>query len=72
MKLNKNNLNKKALTLIELIITVMISATILIFLTSFIADTFNEISYSNKKTPLLTKLYEIENKFKTVKQQYLS
>ena len=63
---------KKAFTLVELIVAVTISAIILLFLMSFIADTFNEIAYSNKKTKLLINLYEVEDRFKTLKQQYLS
>ncbi len=63
---------KKAFTLIELTVSVLISAIILIFLMIFLADTFNEIAYSNKKTKLLIEFYELENQLKNIKEQYLS
>ncbi len=65
-------MTNKAFTLVELIISIIISAIILLFLTNFIADSFNEISYSNKEAKILTKLYEIKDKLKIIKQQYLT
>lgn len=63
---------KNAFTVVELIIAILISAIILVFLMSYLADTFNEIAYSNKKTKVLINLYEIENKLKSLKWSYLS
>ena len=66
------NKSKKAFSLVELIIAVFISAVILIIVMSYIADTFNEIATSSKKSKSLIQLYEAENKLKTLKSQYLS
>jgi len=73
MKKNRNifplirGLGDYAFTLVELIVSVLISAIILIFLMNYLADVFNEISYSNKKTEVLINLYEIEDKFKNLR-----
>lgn len=66
------NKTKKWFTVIELVVAITISATILIFVMSFIASTFSEISYSNKKTQLLVNLYDFENKIKNIREKYLS
>ena len=69
--MNKNWKNT-AFTLLELIISILISSIILILIMSFISKIFNEISYSNKKTHAIMNIYNIESKLKNINWFYLS
>ena len=48
-------LQKKALTLIELVVATLISSMILLFLMNFLAWIFNDIWYANKKADAVKK-----------------
>jgi prepilin-type N-terminal cleavage/methylation domain-containing protein len=63
---------KKAFTLVELIISIMISAIILFIVISFVNNVFDEIKYTNKKTDILKSFYDIETTFKNKKNKFLS
>ena len=65
-------LQKKAMTLVELIVAITISSIILLFLMNFISKVFGEISYSNKKTDAIKKIYSIENQFQNIEEVYSS
>jgi hypothetical protein len=64
--------NKKALTFIELIISVTITIILLTWLMFLLSDLFSEIWYSNQKTKIISATYEIESKAREIKNNFLS
>jgi len=64
--------SKKALTLIELIIAIFISVIVLFFVSSFIANVFNQIAYNNSEIKFINDLYVFENKLWVIRNIYSS
>jgi len=65
-------INKNALTLVELVISILITVIILIPLITFISETNNEISSSQEKTKAQKIIFDIKYKIWDIKQEYLS
>lgn len=63
---------KKWFTLTELIISIIISATVLIFVFSFIADVLAELTITNDKARVLSDLYDYKAKLDNYKSVFLS
>jgi len=63
---------KKAFTLVELLVSITISVIILFIVVVFLTNVFDEITYTNNKTTILSELYNVETAFKNTKNEYLS
>ncbi len=63
---------KKWFTLTELVISVVISATVLIFVFSFIADVLRELTLTNERAKVLSDMYEFNSRLKNYKSAFLT
>jgi len=62
----------KAFTLVELIVSIILSSIIFLFLMNFISKTFSEISYSNNKSKIIMEIYDFEDTIKNIREIYNS
>jgi len=69
--MNKITTNKW-FTLVELIVSIILSSIILLFLMNFISKTFFEISYSKNKTKIISHIYDFENEIWDLREKYSS
>jgi hypothetical protein len=58
--------------LVELLVSITITVIIIIPLLVFITDISSEIWFSNKKTEIISEIYNIEDKILEIKWKYLS
>ncbi len=64
--------NKNALTFVELIISVVITAIIFMMLYFYISNSINTINISNDKTDVVSQYYEVYNDLAEIKLKYNS
>ena len=62
----------KAFTLVELVVSIILSSIIFLFLMNFISKTFSEISYSNNKSKIIMEIYDFEDTIKNIREIYNS
>ena len=59
----KSLITKKALTLVELVISITISSVVMLIVLTFVADSIEIVIGSNKKTDIYEDLFEFKNDF---------
>ena len=62
----------KAFTLVELVVSIVLSSIIFLFLMNFISKTFSEIYYSNNKSKIIMEIYDFEDTIKNIREIYNS
>lgn len=59
----KSFISKKALTLVELVISITVSSVVMLIVLSFVADSIETVIWSNKKTEVYEDLFKFKNQF---------
>ena len=59
----KSFISKKALTLVELVISITISSVVMLIVLTFVADSIETVISSNKKTEIYEDLFQFKNEF---------
>ncbi len=59
----KSFISKKALTLVELVISITISSVVMLIVLTFVADSIETVISSNKKTEVYENVFEFKNIF---------
>lgn len=59
----KSFISKKALTLVELVISITISSVVMLIVLTFVADSIETVISSNKKTEIYEDLFRFKNDF---------
>lgn len=67
-KIIKNNW----FTLVELVVSIVLSSIVFLFIMNFVFKTFTEISYSKNKVNIISQIYEFENTIKNIREEYRS
>jgi prepilin-type N-terminal cleavage/methylation domain-containing protein len=56
-------ISKKALTLVELVISITVSSIVMLIVLTFVADSIETVLSSNKKTEIYEDLFRFKNDF---------